>query len=77
MGNTAATEPTYVDAGPLLDLLFERACQLAARVERGTVSFIDAVDMLWTAAEFAGLIEIVGEDRTQAVLAAAFMGVPR
>jgi hypothetical protein len=62
---------------PVLDLLFDRACTMAARVERGDIGFIDAVDFLWTAAEFAGTVHRVGPDATQAAIAAAFMGVRR
>ena len=34
----------------------------------------EAVDMAYSAAEWAGLIEAVGDDAVQAVLAASFAG---
>lgn len=60
-----------------LDLLFERCCTLAGRVDAGELAFLDAVDMAWTAADFAGLVERVGPDLVQHVLAAAFMSARR
>ena len=61
-----------------LDLLFERASTLADRVESGELPFLDAVDMAWSAAEFCGMVDRVGPDLVQHVLAAAkFMGARR
>jgi hypothetical protein len=60
-----------------LDLLYERSCTLADRVADGDLGFLDAVDMAWSAAELAGTVDRVGPDQVQAVLAAAFMHVPR
>jgi hypothetical protein len=57
-----------------LAILFERCTTLAERVRERRLSFIDAVDMAYSAADFAGLIESYGDDRIQAVLADAFMG---
>lgn len=59
-----------------LDLLYERSCILADRVEAGELQFIEAVDMAYSAAEFAGTVDRVGPDLVQHVLACAFMGVP-
>lgn len=73
MINNTAT----VDAGPLLDVLYVSACLLADRVERGTLPFIDAVDLIHSAAVWSGLVELVGEDRVSHTMARAFMGVPR
>jgi hypothetical protein len=56
-----------------LDLLFERCCTLADRVDASELAFLDAVDMAWTAAEFAGTVDRVGPDQIQHVLACAFM----
>jgi hypothetical protein len=58
-----------------LDLFFVRSCTVAERVAAGEIPFIEAVDFLWEAAEFAGTINRVGPDQVQAVLAAAFMGI--
>ena len=60
-----------------LDLLFVRACTLAGRVMAGDLGFIDAVDMAYSAADWAGLIDRYGDDTVQSVLAEAFMEVPR
>jgi hypothetical protein len=55
-----------------LELLAIRSCQLADRVAAGLLPFIEAVDMAYSAAEWVGLIEAVGDDAVQAVLAASF-----
>ena len=60
-----------------LDLLYDRCCTLADRVAAGELGFLDAVDIAWGAAEFAGTVDRSGPDAVQAVLAAAFVGVPR
>jgi hypothetical protein len=62
-------------ADPPLDLLFERCCQLADRVEASELGFLDAVDMAWSAAEFAGTIDRAGPDVVQHILGCAFVGV--
>jgi len=58
-----------------LDLFFVRSCTMAERVVAGEVPFIEAVDFMWEAAEFAGLVDRAGPDLVQHVLASAFMGV--
>jgi len=60
-----------------LKLLALRCIDLADRVIAGQLQFIDAVDMAYSAAQWAGLTESVGDDVVQKVLAAAFMHVPR
>ncbi len=73
----AATEVdtrTSAPHDPALDLLFERCGQLADRVVDGELQFLDAVDLAWSAAEFAGTVDRVGPDAVQQVLAAAFIG---
>jgi len=57
-----------------LDVFAVRAGQLAARVGRG-LSFIDAIDMAYSAAIWSGLADQYGDDVVQAVLADAFTGV--
>jgi len=57
-----------------LDLLHERAATLAIRASNGSLPFLDAVDLAYSAAEFAGLIESYGDDVIQLVLADAFGG---
>jgi len=75
--STTSTPPPGAPQDPVLALLFDRACTMADRVERGDIGFIDAVDFMWTAAEFAGTVDRASIDATQATLAAAFMGVRR
>ena len=60
-----------------LDLLYVRACTMADRVQAGEIPFIEAVDFMWEAAEFAGTVDRVGPDLVQHVLACAFMGAPK
>jgi len=55
-----------------LDLLFDRAATLAQRARAGGLPFIEAVDMAYSAAEFAGLVDSYGDDEVQKVLAEAF-----
>lgn len=57
-----------------LDLLFERANALADRARDGSLPFIDAVDMAYSAADWSGLVDRYGDDVVQLVLADAFGG---
>lgn len=57
-----------------LDLLFDRSRMLAERAATGELPFIDAVDLAYSAAEFAGLVDRFGGDAVQLVLADAFGG---
>lgn len=56
-----------------LDILYERSRTLADRVAAGELGFIEAVDLAWEAAAFAGTVDRVGPDLVQHVLACAFM----
>ena len=58
-----------------LDILFERSCVLANRVQEGSLQFIEGVDMAHSAAEWAGLVDRFGDDVVQIVLADAFSRV--
>jgi hypothetical protein len=60
-----------------LDILFDRSRALADQVVRGQLPFIEAIDLAYSAAQWAGLTESAGEDLVQAVLALAFMDIPR
>jgi hypothetical protein len=60
-----------------LEILSLRSLELADPVAAGEVAFIDAVDVAYTAAVWAGLTETVGDDIVQAVLAEAFRTVRR
>jgi len=57
-----------------LDLLEERCATLATRVSQDELLFIDAVDMAYSAADWAGLVDRYGDDRVQAVLADPSVG---
>ena len=78
---TTAAERTGAEistpADPPLDLLYERSCQLADRVGDGTIGFLDAVDLAWEGALFAGTVDRVGPDLVQWVLACAFVGTKK
>jgi hypothetical protein len=68
------SEPRSVCNTNPLALLFDRCTTLATRVRDGDLAFVDAVDMAYTAADFAGLVDRYGDDSIQGVLAEAFMG---
>jgi hypothetical protein len=59
-----------------LELLARRGLEVADRVACGQLGFIDGVDMLYSAAIWAGLRETVGDDLIR-TLAAAFAGARR
>jgi hypothetical protein len=72
-----------------IELLAARACALADRVAAGEISFVDAVDMAYSAATWADLPAVIdasglinsatttGDDIVQATLAAAFANARR
>jgi hypothetical protein len=60
-----------------LELFSARCHELAQRVNLGTISFIDAVDMAYSAAVRSGMADDLGDDAVQATMAAAFMGARR
>jgi hypothetical protein len=60
-----------------LDLFGARCRELAERVNFGSISFIDAVDMAYSAAVWSGLADDLGDDAVLAVMRDAFMGVRR
>ncbi len=60
-----------------LAILTERCATLVERVRRQELPFIEAVDLAYTAAAFAGLVDTYGDDCIQSILANAFMGCPR
>lgn len=57
-----------------LELFAIRASELADRVAAGQIAFIEAVDMAYSAAQWAGLADSVGDDAVQKIMAAAFSG---
>jgi hypothetical protein len=64
-------------AGKQLEILAVRSLELADRVAAGQIGFLDAVDLAYEAAVWAGLRESVGDDVIQATMAAAFANAQR
>jgi hypothetical protein len=60
-----------------LEILAIRSLELADRVAAGEIEFIDAVDVAYESAFWSGLVETVGNDVVQTVLAEAFSKVRR
>jgi hypothetical protein len=60
-----------------LELFAIRCAELAERVAAGNLQFLDAIDFAYTAADFAGLVEAVGDDSIQKLMAATFVDIPR
>jgi hypothetical protein len=67
------TQAAHISADPL-DVFRERCEAQAYLVEAGAIAFLDAVDNLQGDADFDGLVARVGQDKIQAILAAAFGG---
>jgi hypothetical protein len=67
------TQAAHIPADPL-DVFRERCEAQAYLVEAGAIAFLDAVDNLQCDADFDGLVARVGQDKIQAILAAAFGG---
>ena len=57
-----------------LPIFAERCGELAEQVKLTGLPFIEAVDIAYGAAEFAGLVDAYGDDRIQRIMAGAFMG---
>jgi hypothetical protein len=52
---------------------FEARCQeLALRHQAGEIKFIDAIDMAYQAAVWSGLVDDIGDDTVQRVMADSF-----
>jgi hypothetical protein len=73
VGPLRASTPAVVQCQ--LELFVARCRQLADRVRLGHIGFIEAVDTAYSAALWSGLADNVTDDRLQACLAYAFMGV--
>jgi hypothetical protein len=68
---------TPARAARQLEILALRSLELADRVAEGEIPFLDAVDVAYEAATWAGLTETVGDDIVQATMAAAFANAKR
>lgn len=64
-------------ASKQLEILVLRSLELGDQVAAGQLPFLDAVDMAYSAAEWSGLVDAVGDDIVQATLAAAFANARR
>jgi hypothetical protein len=60
-----------------LEILALRTLEIADRVASGELRFLDGVDLAYDAACWSGLVESVGDDVVQVVLAAAFANARR
>jgi hypothetical protein len=60
-----------------LEILAIRSLELADRVAADEIEFLDAVDVAYESAVWSGLVETVGNDVVQTVLAEAFATVRR
>jgi hypothetical protein len=60
-----------------VEILVLRSLELADRVAAGELGFIDAVDMAYSAARWAGLPETGGDDAIPLVLSASFANARR
>jgi hypothetical protein len=60
-----------------LKLFTVRCAELAQRVARKEVAFLDAIDVAYDAAIWSGLADNVGDDAVQAAMAAAFLNARR
>ena len=68
--------PSEIDfVAAQLSLLAIRTSELADLVTHGQISFLDAVDLSYDAAVSAGLVDAVGDDQIQKLLAACFGGM--
>jgi hypothetical protein len=64
-------------AAAQLELFARRCLDLADRVAENRMAFLDAVDMAYSAAEWCGLVDDLGDDLIQATMAAAFANAKR
>lgn len=67
-----ARQPTSVFTRWQLELFAIRASEVAERVFAGQMAFLDGVDMCFSAAEWSGLVDAIGVDDVQRLMAAAF-----
>jgi hypothetical protein len=74
---SSKSSKTQNQATRQLEILSIRSLELAERVAAGEVAFIDAVNLAYEAAVWAGLTEASGDDVVQTILAEAFCTVRR
>jgi hypothetical protein len=64
-------------AAAQLQLFAIRCADMVERIAAREITFLDGVDMLYSAAVWSGLIDNVGDDAVQLVLFAAFSPLQR
>jgi hypothetical protein len=64
-------------AAAQLELFARRCLDLADAVAENRMAFLDAIDMAYSAAEWCGLVDDLGDDIVQATMAAAFANAKR
>lgn len=55
-----------------VELFVLRTSQIADRVMAGDLAFLDGIDLAYSAAIWSGLVDRVGDDAIQKILAACF-----
>lgn len=74
MPATSKTKPGDRFVVAQLSLFAIRASEMSDRVAAGRIVFLDGIDLLHDAAVASGLVDAVGDDYIQAIMAAAFAG---
>ena len=72
-----ATDHAQARASRRLELFARRCLDLADRVAEHRIAFLDAIDIAYEAATWAGLVDEVGDDVIQACMAACFANARR
>ena len=62
---------------PAIELFEIRVRELAARTASGHIAFTDGVDLAYSAAVWSGLVDSVGDDAVQKILAKFFGGISK
>jgi hypothetical protein len=60
-----------------LEIFAIRCLEIADRVAENQLAFLDGVDLAYSAAQWSGLTDAVGDDIVQATMAAAFANARR
>jgi hypothetical protein len=63
--------------GKQLELLTLRACEVADHITAGTIGFLDGIDLIYDGACASGLVDAIGDDAIQKLMAACFAEVGR
>jgi hypothetical protein len=77
MSVPAAATSTTAFTVRQLDLFGARCAQIVERVRAGSIGFVEAVDLMWSAAVWSGLADDAGPDVVQEIMRSHFMGLRR